>query len=353
MSDLKESTKDRQDIVAVEDEIDLREIVKKLIVFIRKAYDNKIKIIIGVSIISLLAAGYLFFLAEEKYEASISVLPETQKTALSNLGTLAALSGLQSEGGSTEIYERMLKSDYVLQKVVYAKFYSQKYQDSLNLLDYFKIDRPKNFPEELSERARYVIFKSSFLQNILLTEVEKSTKILKIVVTMPEAKLAADVANKFGEALDEFVRLRRKSQASEQRYYIEKRLSEVKDSLTVAEEEYKQFRERNRNIVNSPQLLLEEGRYRRRIEIMQAVFIELNKQREIAKIDEIKDAPIVRIMEKANNPVFRSAPKRIKSLFVVFILSSVLISLFFGLKDNIYNALLYIKNNFKESKAHI
>jgi len=145
MSDLKESTKDRQDIVAVEDEIDLREIVKKLIVFIRKAYDNKIKIIIGVSIISQLAAGYLFFLAEEKYEASISVLPETQKTALSNLGTLAAISGLQSEGGSTEIYERMLKSDYVLQKVVYAKFYSQKYQDSLNLLDYFKIDKPKKF----------------------------------------------------------------------------------------------------------------------------------------------------------------------------------------------------------------
>lgn len=335
------------------DEINFKILAEKFFYYLRKSLENKIKIAVGVFVVCSLVGIYLFFIAEEKFQASIKILPETQRSALSNLGTLAAMVGLQSEGGgSTEIYDKMLRSDYVLQKVAYSKYFSKKINDSTTLLDYLKIEAPKSVDNNLSEWARFVVFKNYFVQNILYTEIDRATKILTISVVLPEPELAAQVVNKFGESLDEFVRIRRKSQASEQRYYIEKRLREVKDSLTAAEEEYKHFRERNRNIANSPQLLLEEGRYRRQIEILQAVFIELNKQKEIAKIDEIKDSPIVRIMEKAENPVFRISPKRIRSLAIAFVLSSLFFIFYYAFKDNIITALSFIKENFKSQNKN-
>ncbi len=57
------------------------------------------------------------------------------------------------------------------------------------------------------------------------------TKILNVTVTMPEAQLSADVANKLVESLDLYIRTQRKSYATEQSYYIEKRTEQIKDSL--------------------------------------------------------------------------------------------------------------------------
>ncbi len=57
------------------------------------------------------------------------------------------------------------------------------------------------------------------------------TKILNVTVTMPEAQLSADVANKLVESLDLYIRTQRKSYATEQSFYLEKRTSQIKDSL--------------------------------------------------------------------------------------------------------------------------
>ena len=48
-----------------------------------------------------------------------------------------------------------------------------------------------------------------------------------------------------------------KSFAAEQRKYLDKRIAQVKDSLKTAENKLKNFREQNRVIAQSPQLLLE------------------------------------------------------------------------------------------------
>ena len=80
------------------------------------------------------------------------------------------------------------------------------------------------------------------------SNVDRLTKILTITVTMPESQLSADVANKIAESLDLYVRTKRKTYASEQSFYLEKRTAQVKDSLSLAEEKLKSFREQNRVI---------------------------------------------------------------------------------------------------------
>ena len=151
---------------------------------------------------------------------------------------------------------------------------------------------------------------------------------------MPESDLSALVANNIVKSLDNYIRTQRKSYASEQRYYIDKRLAQVKDSLTNAENNLKNFREENR-LVASPALLLEQGRLLRNVDIMQAVYIELNKQLEIARIDEIKETPVLNVKELAKDPIIKAGPKRAITFVTVVFISLLLSALYFMFHDEI------------------
>ena len=154
------------------------------------------------------------------------------------------------------------------------------------------------------------------------------TKILTVTVKMPEPKLSADVVNNIAESLDNYIRTKRKSYASEQRDYIEKRLRQVKDSLTIAENTLKDFSEQNRMVMQSPELMLQQARLARNVQIIGAVFIELSKQLEIAKIDEVKDTPVLNIKELAKDPILKAGPKRLISLVIIITLSALFSSIY-------------------------
>jgi uncharacterized protein involved in exopolysaccharide biosynthesis len=175
----------------------------------------------------------------------------------------------------------------------------------------------------------------SLTKGNLISDVDKMTKILTISVKMPEAQLSADIINKIAESLDIYIRTKRKSYASTQREYIEKRLMQVKDSLNVAENKVMYFNEHNKIVTQSPELFLEQGRLTRNMEIMNTVFLELSKQLEIAKIDEIKDTPVLNIKELAKNPIVKTGPKRLNSLIMIMVFSILFSSGYFAFRSTI------------------
>jgi uncharacterized protein involved in exopolysaccharide biosynthesis len=161
---------------------------------------------------------------------------------------------------------------------------------------------------------------------------------------MPESRLAADVANAVVESLDLYIRTKRKSYALEQKYYLEKRTEQLKDSLSKAEERLKNFRVQNRIVGQSPQLMLEQGRMMREVEILQTVYVELTKQLEIAKIDEIRDTPVVNLKEPAKDPVIKAGPARMNKLLTIMILSLLFSAAFFIFRPSLKKYYSIIKS---------
>jgi len=103
-------------------------------------------------------------------------------------------------------------------------------------------------------------------------------KILTVMVEMPESMLSADVANALVASLDKYVRTQRKSFATVNKENILlSRVMQIKDTLTLCEDALKIFREKNRQVAQSPELLLEQNRLVRNVEIQQTIYIELNK----------------------------------------------------------------------------
>ena len=311
--------------------------VEKVAPYFSRLWSVRKKIIIINTVVLILTLAYLLFLTNPFYKSTVTILPEygSKSNMLSQLSGLASLAGVKvGDSAPTELYQNIITSETVLQEVIYSKYRTKEFSDSVNLIKYFEVEGKDENPF-LNNRQEFLALYELLLQGRITTEVDRMTKILNVTVTMPEPQLSADVANNLVKSLDLYIRTQRKSYATEQSFYIEKRTEQVKDSLAAAENKLKAFREQNRMVMQSPNLLLEQGRLMRNVEILQTVFIELTKQLEIAKIDQIKDAPVVNVKEYAKNPVKKAGPKRASSLITIMFFSFILSSLYFIFKDDV------------------
>ncbi len=253
------------------------------------------------------------------YRSSATILPETQSGKLSSLGgltDLAALAGVNvgTEGSLVKLYPTIVKGEAVLRDVIYKKYRTQEYSDSVNLIRYWDIkeDKPGGAYDAALRKLR----------ELLDVSMDIKTNVLTISLETKEPQLSADIINSVVDELDKFILTKRMTSASEQRKFIEGRLSEVREDLGHSEDALRNFRERNVQ-VRSPQLLLEQGRLEREVQINTTIFVELKKQYELAKIEEVKNTPVVNVMDVARAAAKKDWPKR-----TVIVLTTFLATLF-------------------------
>ena len=286
-------------------------------------------------IVLILAVAYLLFISKPYFESTITILPEygSKSNMLSQLSGLASIAGVNvGEAAPTEIYQNIITSESVIAPVIYAKYKTEEFPDSVNLIQYFEVESFGKNPE-IQKRENFLKLYKKLTESKISADVDRMTKILNVTVTMPEAQLSADVANNLVKSLDRYIRTQRKSNATEQSFYLEKRTQQIKDSLNIAENMLKNFREDNRITSQSPNLLLEQSRLMRNVEILQTVYVELTKQLEIAKIDEIKDAPVLNVKEFAKSPVKKAGPIRSIRLIIIMFFSVLITGAYFLYKN--------------------
>ena len=297
-------------------------------------WQNKLKFILFNVFAIILFTLYLLFLTKPYFKSTVTILPDYGNKSSEMFGQLSGLASLAgvSVGDTppTQIYQNLLTSESVISDVIYAKYQTEEFKQPVNLIEYFEIEPDESLPKDLQKRKMFLKLYDAFTKSRLATDLDRMTKILTVTVEMPESKLSADVANKLTESLNNYVLTQRKSFASEQRKYLEKRVAQVKDTLTYFEEK-------------SPELQLEQARLARNVEIQQTVYGELLKQLELVKLQEVKDTPVVNVKEDAKEPILKAGPKRAMSL-IVFTFFSVLISgLYFMFKNNILHFVKVIK----------
>ena len=186
------------------------------------------------------------------------------------------------------------------------------------MIEYLDYSPSGWIPDSLQERYKF-IRTVEYLNKRMKTNLDFDTKILTVQIKLPEARLAQDVVNGIAESLDLYIRTKKKSNATIQRFYIEKRAAQVTDSLKSVEESLASFREHNKVVEISPELQLEQARLSRAVEIQQTIYMELVQQLELTKIEEIRDTPIINIRELAENPViFTSFSRKMKFIILMF-----------------------------------
>jgi uncharacterized protein involved in exopolysaccharide biosynthesis len=328
----------------------LREFVDALRPYIKRLWPHRYKILKINLLADVIILLYLLFLTKPYYKTTITILPEYgTKASLGGLGGLASLAGINlAEGTSTVIYQNILSSESVLSPVVYAHYLTKEFKDSVNLIQYFEVEVEKRDEPDVQERRQFLKVYNLMKNAIIQTDLDRMTEILDITVTMPESKLSAEVANNIVESLDEYVQTVRKSNAIDRRLYLERRNSQIEDSLRNNEEALKTFQIQNKIIEQSPELVLQQSRLMRNVELYQATNIQINQQLEIARIDEIKDNPIINLKEKAKDPVVRSGPPRRNYFIFLIILVGISATSYFVYRDQLKEYFNIVKTELKK-----
>lgn len=224
--------------------------------------------------------------------------------------------------------------------------------DPADYLD--KVVEGKSFIGELLEKPWIINGDTTSLVKILKIEVdtlrfifarERLTKKIdairnaRIVMVQKDQRTGLSVLSTFGPdrnlvyelnvfILDYFSRYLRssiKTQAHEKRSFIEKRISETKILLEASEDSLARFKASNL-MTRSYQLMLVESRLARNVAINQEVYMQLQKQYELAKIEELDDQTLIQVIKDPEVALTRSKPKR-KMIVLMYCLTGFFIGI--------------------------
>src|SRR6185437_968151 len=95
------------------------------------------------------------------------------------------------------------------------------------------------------------------------------------------------------------------------------------------EADLKRFYERNRQVA-SPELQFEEASLKREVDRVQAVYVQLGTQLEQARLQEVRDTPVISVIDPPTTPVRKSEPS-IKLLALTGLLVGCCVALMWAL----------------------
>ena len=234
-----------------------------------------------------------------KYAAVASFIPEFSSSSRlpSGLGGLATQFGLSlgsDPAQSSRFYADLLLSRRVVERVLqsnYSSLGSGATSDSATLLNLLLI----NGRDSLETLQKGV----TKLRAATLVEPDIRTNIVTLTVTMRDPYLAAAVANRFVQTVNEFNTRIRQSQAGRRRRFVEQQADSSERALRAAEDRLKSFYEQNRSWAQSPALQYRLGQLQRQVDIEKEVYLTLRRDLENARIDEVNDLPLISVIDVA------------------------------------------------------
>ncbi len=277
------------------------------------------KVMTGVILLGAIAAVLL----PPVYQARASFFANSSSSFQLGGGGLGAMRGLASQFGvgsigdpseSPEFYARLIESDELKRRLALSRFADERTgapADTATLIEIMEI--AATTPERQLELA------GQQLGGMVRAKFFETTNLVEVLVQARWPILAAAVANRTVELVDEFNREQRASRARSKRQFLEARVATAQADLQRAEEGQRSFYEQNRQWRNSPGLVFEESRISRNVDIAADLYMTLQREFETARLEEFNDAALITVVDTSVVPQTAAWP-RYGLLFVTLVL---------------------------------
>jgi uncharacterized protein involved in exopolysaccharide biosynthesis len=136
------------------------------------------------------------------------------------------------------------------------------------------------------------------LRRRVSAEADPRTGVVNLLVSSRTPAAAENMAQLVLGAVKHFNVTTRQLRAREVRTFLENRVAQAHRTLRDSEDDLRSFYQRNRRIGDSPQLLFEEARMKRQIELRQELYTSLSRELESARIDEVNDTPTITVIDE-------------------------------------------------------
>ncbi len=264
-----------------------------------------------------LALGLAYALTRPVAYTATSILkPEGSSSSLTQLAGVAAQFGLNvpgdARGQSVDTYAQLLLAPDVLREVVQKPFPAA---GNRTLLRHYAVDAA--LPQRMQlQRA------TGALEGSINVTTMPAAGLLYVKTTADTPELAEAINDALITALERRTEERRRSRAQTDREFVDSQLRDAQSDLSRAENSLKAFRERN-HVVQSPELVTEQGRLERTVQLRQSMYLSLAQGLEQARVNELRSGPTLSII---GNPA-GTAVRRGRHLSLVVVLS-ILVGMF-------------------------
>lgn len=289
------------------------------------------RLILGTGLVAFLLVGLVVFVRPRTYTSTARFMPQAFEGALSQLSGLAATFGVSVPaadlGSSPAFYADLLKSRDVLRRTVVTRYAFATPGDSMRgtLIELLRVRG--DTPAARRDAAARQLLKSSEVR------VGRETGTVDLEVTTPWPELSRQVAARMIELVSDFNLHRRQTKAGAERRFVEGRVREAQDSLRAAEARLQGFLQRNRDYRNSPQLMFAHDRLERDVNMQQQVYTSLTQSYEAARIDEVRNTPVITLMELPDLPAKPDARLALLKGMLAGLLGSALGALFAAIRQ--------------------
>jgi uncharacterized protein involved in exopolysaccharide biosynthesis len=281
------------------------------------------QLLLWCGVLTAFVVGVTLLLRPRSYTVASAFAPQAQQSPAA-LSGLAAQFGLALPGGdvaqSPQFFEYLIRTRDLLDDVVTTAFEVDAGPPSktATLLEYYKFrEGPLN--------DRMALAENRLLAN-LRTRVHPKTGVIHLEVTMASPTVAMAVNRRVLELLDRYNRERRRSQATAERQFAERRVDEERALLRRVENELQGFLQANQGFRSSSALTFEEERLRRELSLRQQVLTTLLQSYEQTRIEEVRNTPLLSIVEAPKLPLQPDRRGLVTKSLLAFVLGTAIAS---------------------------
>lgn len=159
----------------------------------------------------------------------------------------------------------------------------------------------------------------NWLRSRIQASPDASAGIMQLTARTADPETSRRVLEDLLKAIQEFNISVRQTNASIERRFVESRLAALQSELRAAEAQLASFLRENRQYGNSPELVIVHERLIRERALKQDIVNNLAKNFEQARIDEVRNTPVISIFESPETPL-RPDPQPGKAGRVLWVL---------------------------------
>jgi uncharacterized protein involved in exopolysaccharide biosynthesis len=233
------------------------------------------------------------------FRASASFIPQGADPGRSSLASLAGQFGVSLPVGSAQaltpdFYLRLLRSRELLVRIARDTLAVPELGNRRMAVEDLLDIGPG--PAKSREEAAVDV-----LSRRISAGANKATSVVEFGVGMEWPSVSLAIATTLLDGVNEFNLRTRRDQASAERKFVEARLAVASAELRAAEDRLQQFLQTNRQFV-SPDLQFTKERLQRDVSLRQQVFTSLTQAYEDVRMREVRDTPVITIIDQPNVP---------------------------------------------------
>lgn len=254
------------------------------------------------------------------YLASTSFISQATDASQSSFATIAGQFGVAIPSGnqsqSPDFYVGLLKSRVILLPIVRDTLVVKELGGKrIAFLDLVKINGTTAAKEEAGVRL---------LSSWISTSIVKATGVIQVSVASRWPSVSLAVATALVNGVNLFNQRTRQGQATAERQFVEGRMAVAGSELRTAEDRLESFLKTNREFGSSPELTFERDRLQRNVNLQQQVFTLLTQSYENVRLREVRDTPLITVIEPPSVPATPEPRGRARSILIGLLLGGLI-----------------------------